>query len=40
VIVEPWDLDFEKGDILFQYRPIQVEWLKQHGYLNKEEEEF
>ena len=40
VIVEPWELDNEKGDIIFQYRPIQVDWLKQHGYLNKEKEEF
>ncbi len=40
VIVEPWELDNEKADIIFQYRPIQVDWLRQHGYLNKEKEEF
>lgn len=40
VIVEPWELEFDKGDILFQYRPIQVSWLKANGYLEKESEEF
>lgn len=40
VIVEPWELDFDKGDIIFKYRPNQVEWLKQNGYLKTEENKF
>jgi len=40
VIVEPWELDDTKADVLFQYRPNQVEWLKKEGYLDKEEMEF
>ena len=36
VIVEPWELDFDKGDIIFKYRPNQIEWLKQNGHLKTE----
>ena len=43
LIVEPWELGGnDKGDILYKYRPIQVQWLKERGYLKKLEdlEEF
>ena len=40
VIIELWELDKEKGDVIFKYRPNQVEWLKQNGYLKKESMEF
>ena len=40
VIVEPWELDNTKGDILLKYKPNQIEWLKKNGYLEKEEMEF
>lgn len=40
VIVEPWELDNEKGDVLFKYRPNQVEWLKKNGHLKTEKDEF
>jgi len=40
VIIEPWELDNERGDILFKYRPNEVTWLKKNGYLEKEEVEF
>lgn len=40
VIIELWELDKEKGDVIFKYRPNQVEWLKQQGYLKKESLEF
>ncbi len=41
VIVEPWELDAEKkADVLFKYRPNQVEWLKRNGYLKRDKEEF
>ena len=34
VIVEAWELGGEaKGDIIFKYRPSQVQWLKKNGYL-------
>ncbi|MBI2106175.1 translation initiation factor eIF-1A [Candidatus Woesearchaeota archaeon] len=39
VLVEPWQMGGdEKGDIIFKYRPSQVEWLKKKGYLKKFEE--
>lgn len=40
VIVEPWELDNKKGDILFKYKINQIEWLKKQGYLKTEKEEF
>ena len=42
VIVEPWEYDPTKGDILFKYRPTQVQWLKNQGKLKDLEalEEF
>jgi len=43
VLVEPWEFGGdEKGDIIFKYRPTQVEWLKRQGHLDKlkEFEEF
>lgn len=33
VIVEPWEFDNEKGDILFKYNPSQVDWMRRKGYL-------
>ncbi len=36
VLVEPWEFGGdERGDIIFKYRPTQVHWLKQQGYLSK-----
>ena len=40
VIVEPWELDKNKGGIIFKYKPNQVEWLKNKGYLKKDILEF
>ncbi len=40
VIVELWELDKEKGDVIFKYRTNQVEWLKRNGYLKTEGIEF
>lgn len=40
VIIEPWEFDKEKGDILFKYNPSQIEWLKKHGYLKQTETEL
>ena len=39
ILVEPWEYGGdEKGDVLFKYRPIQVQWLRKQGYLDKLEE--
>lgn len=39
VLVEPWEMGGnEKGDVIFKYRPSQIEWLKKKGYLKKLEE--
>jgi len=40
VIVEPWEFDNTKADILFKYRPNQVAWLRNKGYLKAEDKEF
>jgi translation initiation factor 1A len=40
VIVEPWELENMKGDIIFKYRTNQIEWLKRNGYLKSETTEF
>ena len=40
VIIEPWELDNTKGDVLFKYRLNQIEWLKKKGYLKSEKSEF
>jgi len=43
IIVEPWEYAADdKGDITFKYRPAQIEYLKQKGYLKSLEdmEEF
>lgn len=40
VIIEPWEHDSEKGDILLKYKPNQVSWLRREGYLKDETSEF
>lgn len=40
VIVEPWELDKNKGDVILKYKPNQIEWLKKKGYLKTEKSEF
>jgi translation initiation factor 1A len=42
LLIEPWELSADdKGDVVFKYRPIQVEFLKKKGHLKKlEVEEF
>ena len=40
VIIEPWELDDDKGDVLFKYRLNQIAWLKKKGYLKTEKIEF
>lgn len=41
VVIKPWE--YEEGtkcDIVYKYRKVQVEWLRNKGYLAKLEEEF
>lgn len=40
VIVQPWELDKDKGDIIFKYKPNHIEWLKKKGWLKAETSEF
>lgn len=42
VLIEPWEFDKEKCDILWKYNKTQVVWLKQRGFLKQmsEFEEF
>ena len=39
ILVQPWELGGdEKGDVIFKYRPSQVNYLKKKGYLKKLED--
>ena len=40
VIIQPWELDKNKGDVLFKYTPNQVTWLRKNGYLETEKVGF
>lgn len=40
VLVQPWELDKDKGDVIFKYRPNQIEWLRNKGFLKQEKSEF
>ncbi|MFW6282425.1 MAG: translation initiation factor eIF-1A [Minisyncoccales bacterium] len=40
VIIEPWELDDSKGDVLYKYTPTQAHFLRKKGYLKKEDNEF
>jgi translation initiation factor 1A len=40
VIIEPWELDDSRGDVIFKYRTNQIEWLKKKGYLKSEKTGF
>ena len=40
VIIEPWELNKDRGDVIFKYRPTQIAWLRKKGYLESEKTEF
>ena len=40
VIIEPWELDDNRGDVIFKYPSNQIVWLKKNGYLETEKMEF
>ncbi|MBL7147792.1 MAG: translation initiation factor eIF-1A [Nanoarchaeota archaeon] len=35
VLVEPWELDNTKGDVIFKYKQNQIDWLKRKGFLKE-----
>jgi len=35
VIVQPWEFDDSKGDILFKYTPAAIQWLRKRGHLKE-----
>ena len=40
VIIQPWEFDKNKGDVIFKYRLNQIAWLRRKGYLKTEKSEF
>jgi len=40
VLIEPWEFDDDKGDVIFKYNPSAIEWLRKRGYLKNIEGEF
>ncbi|HLC78439.1 MAG TPA: translation initiation factor eIF-1A [Candidatus Nanoarchaeia archaeon] len=40
VMIEPWEFDKEKGDVIFKYTLTQISWLKKNGYLKTDKMEF
>jgi translation initiation factor 1A len=43
LLIKPWELGGdEKGDVIYKYRPNQVDWLRRNGHLDQLEdfEEF
>ena len=39
LLIEPWELGGDtKGDVIFKYKPIQVDFLRRKGYLKGLEE--
>lgn len=40
VLVEPWEFQKDRGDVLFKYSPAAIEWLKRKGFLKTTEKEF
>lgn len=40
VLVEPWELDANRADIIFKYPSNQIVWLRKNKYLSDEKKEF
>jgi len=40
IIIEPWEFDEDKGNILFKYSKAAIQKLKQMGMLKTDESEF
>ncbi len=37
VLVKPWEIEKDRGDIIYKYSKTQVEWLSRKGYLKNED---
>ncbi|MEK6890877.1 MAG: translation initiation factor aIF-1A [Nanoarchaeota archaeon] len=35
VLVEPWEFDAEKGDVVYKYHPNEINSLREKGYLKE-----
>ncbi|MEK6932254.1 MAG: translation initiation factor eIF-1A [Nanoarchaeota archaeon] len=33
LLIEPWEFDNDKGDVIFKYQPNHIDWLKKKGFL-------
>ena len=40
VIVQPWEFDKDKADVIFKYTPTEINFLKTRGFLKTENNEF
>ena len=40
VIIEPWEFNKDRGDVIFKYRPNEVNWLRKNNFLESEKNEF
>ena len=40
VLIEPWEFDHDKGDVIFKYPGNQIAWLRKKGYLKEEKGGF
>lgn len=40
VIIEPWEFDNDKGDVLYKYSKAAIQKLKEKGMLKTQESEF
>jgi len=39
ILIEPWEFGGDKkGNIIYKYRPVEVSWLKKHGFFKEIEE--
>ena len=34
VIIETWEFDSDKGDVLYKYNPTSIQWLRENGWLS------
>lgn len=40
VMIEPWEFDKDKADIVFKYTPTQIAWLRKNGHLKSDNSGF
>ena len=37
VLVQPWEIEKDKGNVIYKYSKTQVDWLARKGYLKSED---